>query len=306
MGYSYYGTGERALNTFDAVAKRYAETTPIRGKRKAEDLRPLGERRYWWSRIIKVDENTYALSDGYWTDQNWGKDNIIKTMPIVWERKPDGDYMTLHSNINGSSAVSRYWFIQNYLPDGFNFDWYSITGKHFIKHEGKDYYLPKSSASIDWGNKTMDFKDYYNLSFKCEADGKFTRVGNKNLCEVRRLDKELTKKYRPMIKEFWDYMQIMLPVFATTLTTFQTRETYGNLLSDGQGGLWYWTKRIDGDKVRSILENEDHEERIALAVMCANEINANKDGRFNPSEKGLSNLNALFNRIGKFYKREEM
>jgi hypothetical protein len=305
MGQGYYGTGERALNTFDAVAKRYAETTPIRGKNKGENRRPLGERRYWWNRIVQLDENTYALSDGYWMGYKWADDAIKKTAPIVWERKPDGDYMTVHSHLNGNCSVSRYWFIQNYLPDGFAFDWFSNTGKHFIKYDGKDYYLPKSKASIDWQNLLFDFKNYYKLTFKAEADGKFTRVGDKNLCTVRRLDKTLTKKYRPMIKELWDYMNVMLPVFGESLTHHETKETYANMLSSGSN-YWYWTTLIEGESVRNILENDEHEHRIALAVMCATEIGAYEDKRFYPIEKGLSKLNALFNRIGKFYLKEEM
>jgi hypothetical protein len=305
MGYGYYGTGEKALNTFDAVAKRYAETKPIQGKNLAENRRPLGERRYWWNRIVQLDENTYALTDGYWSGYKWADDTAKKTAPIVWERRPDGDYMIIHSHINSGSAVSRYWLIQNYLPDRFRFDWYTKTGKHFVIYDGKEYYLPKSKAKIDWQNLVMDFKDYYNLTFKCEADGKFTRVGDKNSCTVRRLDKDLTKKYRPMIKEFWNYMQVILPVLGDTLTNYQTKETYGKMLID-DGSHWYWTQLVESETIRNILEDEEHDKRIALAVMCANEINAHENMRFNPSEKSLSNLNALFNRIGKFYKREEM
>jgi hypothetical protein len=54
-------------NSFDDVVSEYNKTVPIRGARKAEDLRPLGQRRKWWERIIKVNENTYVLDDGGWT-----------------------------------------------------------------------------------------------------------------------------------------------------------------------------------------------------------------------------------------------
>jgi hypothetical protein len=292
------------LNSFDAVAKCYAEITPIRGKRASEDIRPIGNRKYTWNRIIKLDENTYVLNDGYWSGTYYGQTLHIKTAPIVWERRADGDYVKFHTHLNGNIGVSRYWFLRNYIPDGFEFDW-SHNGKHFIVYEGKEYYLPKSKATVDFVNKAVEFTNYCNLTFKCGTDGKFTRVGDKNLCPTIRLDKDLTKKYRPLIKEFWEYMQIMLPIFGQTLSQYQTRETYAKMLDDANN-YWYWTKRVEGGLVRNILEDADHENRIALAVLCACEIDATENGRFYPSEKGLSKLNALFNRIGQFYKKEEM
>ena len=299
----------KKFNSFDDVAKCYAETTPIRGKRKPWDIRPISERRYHWNRIIRIDENTYALTDGYWTNSDptrrFGDEDVKKLCPIVWERKPDGDYMTLHSHLSQHCAVSRYWFIKNHTPTGFDFDWYTRTGKHFIKYKGAEYYLPKSEVAMDYGNKICDFKEYYNLTFKHEADSNFTRVGDKNLCTTRRLDKSLTKEYRPHIKKFFEYMQVMLPVFGGTLGIRDTKENYTEQLKSGNS-FWYWTKRVEPMLVRDILKDVEHENHIALAVLCANEVGMVKDNRFVYSEKSLSNLNALFNRIGGFYAKEEM
>jgi hypothetical protein len=299
----------KKFNSFNDVAKCYAETIPIRGKKKAWDIRPIGERRYHWNRIIKFDENTYGLTDGYWTNtdptRRFGDEDTKKLSPVIWERKPDGDYMTLHSHLSQHCAVSRYWFIRNYTPTGFDFDWYTRTGKHFIKYKGVEYYLPKSVVAMDYGNKVCDFKEYYNLIFKHEADGNFTRVGDKNLCTTRRLDKSLTKEYRPHIKKFFEYMQVMLPVFGGTLGIRDTKENYTEQLKSGNS-FWYWTKRVEPMLVRDILKDVEHENHIALAVLCANEVGMVKDCRFVCSEKSLSNLNALFNRIGGFYAKEEM
>jgi len=298
----------KKFNSFNDVAKCYAETIPIRGKKKPLDIRPIGNRRYDWNRIIKFDENTYALTDGYWTNtdptQRFGDEDTKKLCPVLWERKPDGDYMTLHTHLTNHCAVSRYWFIQSYIPDGFDFNWYSQTGKHFIKYKGVDYYLPKSKAKIDYGNRIIEFKEYHRLIFKYEADSNFTRVGDKNLCTTRRLDKSLTKEYRPYIKKFFEYMQIMLPVFGGTLGLRDTKDNYAQQLDAGNS--WYWSKYVEPMLVRDILKDVDHENHIALAVLCANEVGMTKDSRFVCSEKSLSNLNALFNRIGGFYAKEEM
>ena len=50
----------KKLNSFDDVAKAYESIKPIQGARVKEDLRPLRERRYWWNRIMKINDNTYA------------------------------------------------------------------------------------------------------------------------------------------------------------------------------------------------------------------------------------------------------
>ena len=50
------------LSSFDEVAKAYDNIKPIQGGRANQDLRPLRERRYWWNRIKKVNDNKYLMS----------------------------------------------------------------------------------------------------------------------------------------------------------------------------------------------------------------------------------------------------
>jgi hypothetical protein len=97
----------------------------------------------------------------------------------------------------------------------------------------------------------------------------------------------------------------MLPVFGGTLGIRDTKENYTEQLKSGNS-FWYWTKRVEPMLVRDILKDVEHENHIALAVLCANEVGMVKDCRFVCGEKSLSNLNALFNRIGGFYAKEEM
>jgi hypothetical protein len=99
-------------------------------------------------------------------------------------------------------------------------------------------------------------------------------------------------------------MQVMLPVFGGTLGLRDTKDNYAQQLDAGNS--WYWSKYVEPMLVRDILKDVDHENHIALAVLCANEVGMTKDSRFVCSEKSLSNLNALFNRIGGFYAKEEM
>ena len=111
--------GYYRLSSFDEVANAYNSIKPIRGARLAEDLRPLAERRYWWNRVVRISDTKYALNDGYWAWSNGFADSIREqTCPILWERKEDGDYITVRNHINGGSAVSRYGFLQSFLPQG--------------------------------------------------------------------------------------------------------------------------------------------------------------------------------------------
>ena len=92
------------FNSFDQVVTEYNTTHPIRGARKAWDLRPMGKRERWWERIIKIDDNTYALSDGNSaystrsreaTEENLAgiRREAMLVAPIMWFRKADGDYV---------------------------------------------------------------------------------------------------------------------------------------------------------------------------------------------------------------------
>ena len=107
------------LSTFDGVVNVYNSITPLRGKRKAWDIRPLGKRSMWWERIVKVDDNTYLLSDGWgsythgeFTEEKnaEGHKMLMDVAPIVWMRKADGDYIRIRSN-PGSQSISRYNFL---------------------------------------------------------------------------------------------------------------------------------------------------------------------------------------------------
>ena len=98
------------FNTFDEVADWYNRTPPIRGKRKAWDLRPIGFRNRPWERIVKIDDNTYALHDRWdysSTREEYTEEKFIKNKyeikdvaPIVWSRRKGGDYVRIRSCIN--------------------------------------------------------------------------------------------------------------------------------------------------------------------------------------------------------------
>jgi hypothetical protein len=286
--------GYRGLNSFDEVAKRYNEIKPIRGRK--EDTRPLNERRYAWNRIIKVDDNKYILSDGHYTW--WGQDTLETVSPIVWERKEDGDYMTIRNNMNDSSAVSRYQFISHYLPLGMSFDWYNISGKHFVKYKDQTHYLPKYKGTFDYNAKVLTIEKDNKLVFK-HVDGEFIRANELQPMKTRRLDKDLDKEYNKKLMAMWEWMQIVLPVLGDTM--YEGRTTYADSFG---GSYWYWTKRTTPEEVREILNDEEHPKRMAFAVLASIEADAMRDKRFEPKTDSYKKLRMLVRRIGDFYKTE--
>lgn len=295
------------LSNFDDVAKAYADIKPIKGARANEDLRPLRERRYWWNRIMKVSDTKYLLLDGcgyYYSQANNELQEI--TAPITWERKEDGDYLTIRNHMNDNISVSRYTFLQAHLPRDLYFHW--ENGKHYVSHgvNGKDHYLPKSKIKVDWQTKAYEVIQENKIVFKHEGGDSFTRANELQPFQTRRVDKETDAQYKPKIQELYEWMQIVLPVLGTTL--HDVRSDYANKLTETTGGYgyWYWQKWADANEVREILDNPEHEKRMALAVLLANEAQAMDDtNRFQARADTLSLMRKVIRKVGKFYLVEQ-
>jgi len=291
----YYG-----LNTFDEVAKRYMDTKPLRGKRASEDIRPLGtgfERRYTWKRIIRINENKYVLNDGnniFWANNTLQYED---TAPIVWERKDGRDYITIRNNWNNGSAVSRYKFLQQWLPKSMNFT-FNQQGKHYVVYKGELNFLPKPILNVDWGKKIYTVERDSKIVYE-ERYGEFIRANELQPFVTRRKDKALIAEYEPKIEEFWIWMQIMLPILGDM--DYDKKATYANKLCTT--GIWYWKKYTPQEKVREALNNPESEYRVALAVCCADEIGAYKSGTtgFTPKPDSLQKLKELMRKIAGLY-----
>jgi hypothetical protein len=274
-----YGRWGVPLNSFDDVAKAYNSIKPIRGKRLSEDLRPLSSfRRYWWNRVIKINDNKYLLSDGCWS---WiykvnNTSVMEQTAPIVWERKADGDYMTVRSHMAGGIAVSRYQFLDRMLPEGMRFDWHTRSGKHFVLYKGESYYIPKFKGEFDHTANAFIMKEDNRLEFKWAPDG-LTRVGALVPYKTRRIDKDVDRKYAPKVRELWDWMQVVLPVLGDNLK--KNRMDYSEVLCGKT--YWDWSNHVNSQEVLEILDDDEHVKRVALAVCLALEIQATDvEGRF--------------------------
>jgi hypothetical protein len=206
-------------------------------------------------RVVKMSDTKYALCDGHWGWSN-SYDNSIReqTAPIVWERKDDGDYLTVRSHMNDGMSVSRYTFLENFLPRGMYFNYREGSGKHFVRHADKEHYLPKFKGNMDWQAKTFEMIQDNKLVFKAEGDG-FIRVGDLLPMQTRRIDKEVDSYFKPKMKEMWGWMCAVLPVMGESLG--DAKNQYASDLTEGKASYWYWNRYINKNLVREILDNPE-------------------------------------------------
>lgn len=291
------------LSSFDEVAKAYNDIKPIKGGRASMDLRPLAQRRYWWNRVHKISDSKYLLLDGHWAWASNSNDELRElTAPIIWERKEDADYLTIRSHMNDGISVSRYTFLCNHLPKDMYFHW--ENGKHYVKHHstGVDHYLPKFKGKMDWQNQTFEMIQDNKIVFK-HKDGVFERANELQPFKTRRIDKGLDSMFAPKIAELYEWMQVVLPIMGSTLA--DARSDYAGKLTEGNGGYggyWYWQKYVNAQEVREILSNPEHEKRMALAVVLANEANAmDSENRFEAKHDTLSLMRKVIRKVANFY-----
>ena len=271
--------------SFDGVAKMYADTIPLRGARKAEDVRPIWKRRYWWRRVVRINENKYVLHDGDYTWQRTFAESC-DLAPITWERKPDGDYLTIRNCGGTHYSVTRYMFLTEALPRELYFK--IDNGKHYIVQGDTEHYLPKFKMHYDHsaGKQIID-QDIY-LTFKAKPDGTFERITEKLPMKTRRIDKDLKTKYDPLIKELWAWGCAVLPILGETMHEWQTRSDFAGKLIPS-GSAWNWSREIASEEARKILENPDDERRLALCAMSAWQANAfNNSSHTNKGFKGFN------------------
>ena len=150
------------FTTFDEVASYYERIKPLRGADNVgKDIRPIGDRKRKYERIVKVSDNCYALSHGW----HYG-DDVFKAWyrnaeytptskdmefyaPIVWRKHKDGtETVTLRNGTGPGTHQGRYAFLYRHSPKGLHFR--NRNGKHFIaagvQAGVKEYFLAKGDT----------------------------------------------------------------------------------------------------------------------------------------------------------------
>ena len=268
------------LNTFDEIKNWYERTTPLRGKKnEGLDIRPIDERRYKHRRIIKVDDNCYAISDGWhfgdplYPPYDYGSgfkptpEDTATYSPIVWRRHADGTETVAIRNAGYGSGtvVARHDMLRRYRPRGILLRSGDRTGKHYIECASGTHYMPKATMlpkavfdarvakGVKWGRPTLT--DQATLVFRREGDV-FVLASTAPVETKKAVNKALKAEFRKPIAEFRDWMGVTLPMLH--LTYDETRRL-GQEFSAAKGD------RPMAAFVQDILLDSVHPQRVALA-----------------------------------------
>lgn len=242
-----------AFTTFADVARWYEATKPMRGADNAgKDIRPIGDRKRKWERIVKIDDNCYALSDGYhigdglfgnyrWYGLSIDYTPTLKDMafyaPIVWRKHKDGtETVTLRNGSGPGTHTGRYQFLYRHSPNGLWFR--NRNGKHFIevRGSGQSYFLAKGDtvpkpmwedeqrqiAAIKqrggtiprWRGWMRAKNDNASLTFKRTDTGWEFVSGGRDIPKPPKLRVNLDRKakLKPHIEEFRNWITAIAPL----------------------------------------------------------------------------------------------
>lgn len=210
----------KPINTFDDAVAYYESIKPVVStKYTAEnDVRPLGSRSRPHERIVKIDANTYALTEGaygWWSSKAAQNDVLAVTAPILWKREVDGDYVYIRNTPQGCSWPTRWLLLATYLPTQMRFlTFQQPPHRQAVYVNGQTYWLPgmrlvrrKDEAS---GNQTLCHAVDMSLVFKVGAEGAFERVGTIDV-STGKVDRVRKKGMKPALDAFYEYMLTMAP-----------------------------------------------------------------------------------------------
>ena len=270
------------LTTFAAVEDWYNRITPLRGaNNKDKDIRPFGDRNRKWDRIAKIDDNCYAISDGWnlgdpifgYTYDHSSKplpEDFERFAPIVWRRHEDGTETIKVRNGHGPSAhMGRYAFLNRCLPRGMYFH-LDRNGRQYISvsnnatrqflakgttvSKGTVAYIDAKKAAnpgntygpqhyFTWATTAPDNAD---LIFQ-RTDSGWTLISHNGLAEEphlprRVVDKTLKAGLKEQINEFREWTHLMAPMI--DVTSQKSFQEYAEALTE-------WQKAQGGKFARS-------------------------------------------------------
>jgi hypothetical protein len=268
---------KRFLSSFDDVVKWYDGIRPLTSKYHdlEDDIRPVGQRRRKGERIIKINKNCYAIDGG----DNFSirdKAEIRGTAPIVWTRKPDGDYITVRNTSYASYCL--YNFIRQQLPTGLDFQWYG--GKQSVVYNGEKVTLPRPKyrpwvaqyvrQALKNGTQRSDMSPFYrkaplkpdtecNVTFKQVGDCEFELVGDKPSLKVNRkyVNKSLKDKYRTSITELREYIEAMGMLFPKPSHGYNPDCPYRALSGVSEERIRSFGREFTGGKWLTATQNID-------------------------------------------------
>lgn len=267
---------------FNKIAQRYEQTPPLRGKRKAMNIRPHSERSRCHERIVKVNDSEYYLTNNAyrWYD----KYNYSPCRAITFKRDDEGnETIVVHTPRQywGEKAEDRERLIPKQLsvPSSFFFYSYNLPETlSMVKYYTKNYLRVR--VEDGYGDSSMKF---YTLD---KGDVHLTRqVGDKFFKPLivhreiyRSLDRKKTKAIRQELSSFFEYVRVMTPLVEpdrqqcwSVPTDYAEKESKEGLYFIGSLG-----EKCIGKGWRGLFTGEDNELWFNLVQYYKHKCQRNK------------------------------
>lgn len=294
------------FSSFDEVVKHYESIKPIKENAVGtkRNIRPMGDRARKWERIVKINRNCYALSDGYHRGDDvftyWGYTyhdkhgkvakypigDMERYAPIVWRRHKDGSTTVRFNNMTGpqhGATISRFDFLRRHTPNGLVFI-SKGDGKQFIATVQLGYtidtvYLAKNTTvpHHEWVQH-KDGKNRWDSWRTCKDDNssivfiqkdvgvwEHDKSTGKQKPNTPRVNKELKAKYKADMDKFFEWGMTMTPLLP--LEHHYCREQQAQI--NEYFNLYVQNREWLPKYAREILRDENHPMRLAYWVMFA-------------------------------------
>jgi len=189
---------------FNTAVERYESIKPLQGKRKALDIRPLGERERAWERVVKVSDTEYYLTCFGWSyydkEKLLGnpKEAVKERRAITLKQEGNVETITIHGNRYGFVSPSIYYFYAFNLPLGLN----------MTKNKARTY-ISVSNEDGTHGYYTMEKGDITLYRPKGSVYWTPLQVHRET---VHKLDRTKTKEIRKQLSNFVNYATMMAPL----------------------------------------------------------------------------------------------
>ncbi len=312
----------RNYSTFDAVASLYDEIKPINSTAHPPpyEVRPLGKRGRKHERIVKVNDNSYALLDGMVgltihqsPPHPLQLDYELSMAPVLWERRADGDYVRIRNMPINQMTFGRARFFEHVLPDGLEF--VVDSGRHEIVAKERDsqntawytarrYPLPKTEMAFDWNKMEVTPDDGRLLWFKQTDVGRWSRAGEPVTVRTAHIDAEEKAKWKPTIEAFYTWTCAMMPILGLRGSLYNDYREYRDQMFQYVNAVmgktvvnnWFGMRAttVPESIAREIIADPEHEKRVAFAALVIYE--SGLDAPVHTTDE-IRNARARFNRV---------
>jgi hypothetical protein len=310
---------------FDRIRAKYESVKPIVSKKSTleDDVRPIGERRYKEERIIKVDENTYVLSDGVLSSvRSYSPMPLeleLQFAPIMVQRRADGDYIRLRSGSVQSTWFSRYAFLRAYTPKGMSFISAGGTRANEIHthRDAKLHVLPRMYYEVNWSTGVVVRDGGEMLWFKQTSPDTYERVSELYALKTNKIDRDAKSPYRKQLRDYFNWMCVISPMLVSGMESkWRARDAaVVEFLEVGGKDIFansYVPMRIPTPEmsalVKDILKDDEHVLRTALTTMILVECNASIKtfSDVDSMKKFKSQYNRLMNKMLDLFATEQV